>query len=289
MKAFKRNIFYFYLMAVLFSWTLFFITDAWLIPKYAKTNYVMLIALYGHMAAMMGPMIASILMSKYFQKTRLLSLNWSERKFYLYAIYGVLIIWIIPALMFLLFDGGLRLKVSYTNYDITSILSYLLFGWLAGVGEEYGWSGYILTELSEVIGKTKAIVVSGSLRGLWHLPLLIIPVMLKVSTGKQSILELFLLTIVFAFQLIISNIFFSALWGYVWFKTKSIPLLGWMHFMFDLARDFSILFIIGFGESIWFKYGWVIPFLCFAYTAFQKIAKEEGYSSYLSIFRRKSA
>ena len=38
-KIRKWKIFYFYLMAVSFSWTLFFITDAWLIPKYASTNF----------------------------------------------------------------------------------------------------------------------------------------------------------------------------------------------------------------------------------------------------------
>jgi hypothetical protein len=112
--------------------------------------------------------------------------------------------------------------------------------------------------------------------------------MLKVTSGEQSMTGLFLLAVLFVFQLVISNIFMSALWGYVWFKTKSIPLLGWMHFMFDFGRDLSSFVILGFGSSIWFKFGWGIPFLLLAFLAFQSIARSEGYSSYLAIFRRKS-
>ena len=275
-------------MTIIFSWTLFFITDAWLIPKYSNTTFSKLIALYGHMLAMMGPMFASIIMLEYFQKNNLLTINWSNKKYYIYTIYIILIIWVIPGLMLLFFDRDLTAKMIYNNYDIIFIVSYLLFGWFVGVGEEYGWSGYILTELSDKFVKSKAVVISGILRGLWHLPVIIIPLILKVSAGEKSFLELFLLTPVFAIQLIVSNIFFSALFGFVWYKTNSIPLLGWMHFLFDLGRDFTILFVVGFSSSFWFKFGWSVPFIVLAYLAFNKIAKGDGYSNILEIFYRKS-
>ena len=288
MKILKWKIFWFYSMTIIFSWTLFFITDAWLIPKYSNTTFSKLIALYGHMLAMMGPMFASIIMLEYFQKNNLLTINWSNKKYYIYTIYIILIIWVIPGLMLLFFDRDLTAKMIYNNYDIIFIVSYLLFGWFVGVGEEYGWSGYILTELSDKFVKSKAVVISGILRGLWHLPVIIIPLILKVSAGEKSFLELFLLTPVFAIQLIVSNIFFSALFGFVWYKTNSIPLLGWMHFLFDLGRDFTILFVVGFSSSFWFKFGWSVPFIVLAYLAFNKIAKEDGYSNILEIFYRKS-
>jgi len=79
-------------MTIIFSWTLFFLTDAWLIPKYANTNFPKLIALYGHILAMMGPLLAGIIMLKYFQNKDLLTIKWSNKKYYLYAIYGILII-----------------------------------------------------------------------------------------------------------------------------------------------------------------------------------------------------
>ncbi|MBA4321043.1 MAG: hypothetical protein C0412_21850 [Flavobacterium sp.] len=288
MKILKWKIFWFYSMTIIFSWTLFFITDAWLIPKYSNTTFSKLIALYGHMLAMMGPMFASIIMLEYFQKNNLLTINWSNKKYYIYTIYIILIIWVIPGLMLLFFDRDLTAKMIYNNYDIIFIVSYLLFGWFVGVGEEYGWSGYILTELSDKFVKSKAVVISGILRGLWHLPVIIIPLILKVSAGEKSFLELFLLTPVFVIQLIVSNIFFSALFGFIWYKTNSIPLLGWMHFLFDLGRDFTILFVVGFSSSFWFKFGWSVPFIALAYLAFNKIAKEDSYSNILEIFYRKS-
>ena len=283
----SQKIILFYLFTIIFSWTIFLIIDGWLIPKYSNTNIEKLITLYGHLIAMLGPMLASIFMLKYFHKKRLLNWKWNSKKYYLYSFYIVLLIWLIPALVWLVFDETLILKSAFQSYDIIFIISYLSFGWIAGVGEEYGWSSYILTNLSEKIGRSKAIIVSGTLRGLWHLPLFIIPVLLKVISGDKGIMELFLLTIVFAIQLIISNIFFSALFGFVWYKTESIPLLGWMHFLFDVLRDFTIFFIIGFSSSIWFQFGWGIPFYFLAYLAFTRIAKEDGYSNYLEIFYKK--
>lgn len=288
MKDIKLKIFWFYLITIIFSWPLFIITDAWLIPKYSSTNFPKLIALYGHMLAMMGPMFASIIMLKFLQNKNLITLKWGNKNYYYYTFYAILIIWVIPSILFLFFDADLYLKLIYNNYDVVFITSYLLFGWIAGIGEEYGWSGYLLTELTEKNGKSKAVVISGILRGLWHLPVLIIPVILKFNSGDKSFIELVILTLVFGIQLIISNIFFSALFGYVWYKNKSIPLLGWMHFLFDFGRDFAILLIVGFNDSLWIKYGWGIPFFFLAYLAFMKLSKEDGYSNYLEIFYKKS-
>lgn len=288
MKVLNRKILMFYLLAIIISWTLVFITDAWLIPKYGNTGFSKLIALYGHMLAMMGPMVASIITLKYFQKNNLLTFKLGKKRYYLYLICFGVLIWLFPGIIWLAFDKSIIFKLFFNNYDTLFIISYLIFGWIAGIGEEYGWSGYILTELSGEIGKSKAIVVSGILRGLWHLPLLTIPLLLKVTSGDKPFLELLLLTAVFAIQLIISNIFFSALFGFVWYKTESIPLVGWLHFMFDVFRDLTIFFIVGFSSSIWFKFGWGIPFYFLAYLAFTRIVKEEGYSNYLEIFYKKN-
>ncbi len=287
MSMLNRKIFTYYLFAILFSWTLFFITDAWLIPEYGHTGFVKLIALYGHMLAMFGPMLAVFFTLKFFHRRNPLSFKFGDKKYYLYFFIAWMLLWLLPGLMWLAFDKHLMLKVFYNNYDFIFIFSYLIFGWFAGTAEEYGWSAYILTELSGKIGKSKAIVISGILRGLWHLPLFVIPVLLKVFNGEKTFVDLFIFTIIFAIQLIVSNIFFSALFGYVWYKTESIPMLGWMHFVFDAFRDLTIFFIIGFSGSFWFKFGWGIPFYFLAFLAFTKIVREEGYSNYLEIFYKK--
>jgi membrane protease YdiL (CAAX protease family) len=276
-------------MAIIFSWTLFFITDAYVISKYSNTALIGLIGFYGHLIAMMGPMLAAMIMLYFFQKDKLLNINLGNNKYYLYAICVVLIIWIIPLLLFIFFNKGLMVRRIYNNYDFIYIVSYLLLGWFAGMGEEYGWSGYILTQLSGKLTKSKAVVVSGTLRGLWHLPVIIIPFILKVNTGQYSLLNLFVLTIVFAILLSVSNIFFSALFGYAWYKTKSIPLLGWMHILYDWVRDFTLMAVAGFATSSWYKYGWNIPFIFIAAYTIHKIAKEDGYSNFLEIFYKKKA
>lgn len=281
----KIKIAFFYLLTVLFSWSVFIIVDGYLIPHQHDISKIRVIALYGHIIAMMGPLLASIVTLKYIHKKKLLNIKWSEIKYYKYGLYFFFCIWLLPAIVWLLFDKSLHLNFALNNYNVIFIVSYLLFGWIAGVGEEYGWTGYIMTELSEKIGKSKAVVVSGILRGFWHLPLLVIPIALKVFSREKSITELILFTIMFALQLSISNIFFSALFAYIWDKTKSIPLLGWLHFQFDLFRDLAIFFIIGYNGTVWFKFGWAIPFYLTAYVAFTKIAKEEGFSNYLEIFK----
>ncbi len=279
--------FWFYFIAIVFSWTLFVITDFWLIPKYAQTKFVMLIALYGHLLAMIGPMLAGIIIIKLCNKGKLIPIKWNNLHYYIYSVYVMLIIWVIPGFLLLLLFGDYSFNTNFNKFDILFIVSYLLFGWFAGVGEEYGWSGYILGEITEKLNKSKAIIISGTLRGLWHLPLLTIPVIRLVIAGNKSIIGLLLLVPIIALQLIISNIFFGALFGAVWYKTKSIPLLGWMHFLFDLGRDFTLLFIIGYGGNYWFKFGWSMPFTFLAYLAFVKISKEDGYKNTWDVFKRK--
>ena len=289
MSNLKKRILPFYLMTIIFSWILLFVTDAWLIPKYKNTSYYLLIALYGHLAAMMGPILASVISLKYFQKRKLLPMRWKFNKYYLYTIYAIIVIWILPALVYLFIKESFSFKSIFNFYEIVFIISYLLFGWFAGIGEEYGWSGYLLTELSPIVGEGRAVVFSGILRGIWHLPLLVIPVFLGVISGNKTFFELIILTIIYSIQLIISNIFMSTLFGYTWFKTGSIPLVGWMHFLFDFGRDISIFLFIGFADSIWFKFGWGIPFYFLAYLAFMKLSKEEGYSNYLEVFYKKNS
>ena len=274
----------YYLIAILFSWSLFVVTDAWLIPKYAGTGFVKLIALYGHMLAMLGPFAAGIISLKFILKKKTLTFKAGDQKYYSYAIYGAIILWILPAIIWFVFDKGVIFKTGFNYYDKVFIVTYLAFGWVAGMGEEYGWSAYLLSEISETAGRTRAVIISGILRGLWHLPLFIIPVYLKAGAGSRSLIMMLIIAAALSLQLIISNIFFSSLFGYVWYETESIPLLGWMHFLFDIGRDFALLFFIGFNGSLWFKIGWGIPFYLLAYLALYSIYKKEGFSRPAEVF-----
>ena len=86
------------------------------------------------------------------------------------------------------------------------------------------------------------------------------------------------LRLVFAFQLAISNVFFQAVFSWVWFKTESLPLVGWFHQWFDTARDGTQQFVIGFGSSLWVTVLWAFPFYLVGTFALIQIAREEGAS-----------
>ena len=52
-------------------------------------------------------------------------------------------------------------------------ISYSIIVFFPAFGEEWGWRGYLMPKLSEVMGKPAAIVVGGIIWGVWHAPLTI--------------------------------------------------------------------------------------------------------------------
>lgn len=52
-------------------------------------------------------------------------------------------------------------------------ISYSIIVFFPAFGEEWGWRGYLMPKLSEVMGKPAAVVVGGIIWGLWHAPLTI--------------------------------------------------------------------------------------------------------------------
>ncbi len=57
------------------------------------------------------------------------------------------------------------------SYILTISASIIVF--FPSFGEEWGWRGYMMPKLTELMGKPAAIIVGGILWGLWHAPLTI--------------------------------------------------------------------------------------------------------------------
>ncbi len=57
------------------------------------------------------------------------------------------------------------------SYILTISASIIIF--FPAFGEEWGWRGYMMPKLTELMGKPAAIIVGGVLWGLWHAPLTI--------------------------------------------------------------------------------------------------------------------
>ncbi len=281
MKLYKNDYlktsFYFIAIAVLFSWPIFFAVDAWLFPELMKKGesvIALFLILAGHVLGMFGPAFASIIILKFVLKQKLPLWRWSQLKYYLYSFIFMIAVWLIPAIFGFLFSS-FSFQTSLKTFQFVYMFTYIGTVWFASLGEETGWCGFLLTYLSPEIGKTRAVIISGIYRGIWHFPILISPFLYKVIIGELSIFILFLLSIAFIFQLVISNVLFGSFFGYIWFKTNSLPLLGWVHFIFDLARDFSMFFIIGYSESYLGKFGWAILFYGFAYYGLERLMREE--------------
>ncbi|GBD91476.1 CAAX amino terminal protease self- immunity [bacterium BMS3Abin04] len=266
---------YFIFITILLSWPVLFLIDGWVAPNLMDSGSsirALFLILLSHAFAMFCPAISSIILMRKINNRSFLKWKWSKLKYYIIA----LIIWITPALMGFVFYDSLELRSSIKLFQWIYMISYLVIVYFSSIGEELGWRAVLLTLLTEKFGRTKSTILSGIYRGVWHLPILVSPLLYKVILGETTIFILFLMSIVFLIQLVISNILFGSIFAFTWYKTQSLPLTGWIHYIFDLLRDFIVFFIIGYGTNIFFKFGWAIPFYFIAYYFLLKIAKEEN-------------
>ncbi|MEM2910045.1 MAG: type II CAAX endopeptidase family protein [Nitrososphaerota archaeon] len=93
-------------------------------------------------------------------------------------------------------------------------------------GEEYGWRGYLQTELTGMVGKVKAVLLVGLIWGVWHAPV--------VSMGQNypgyPVEGMLLMT---AYTVTLSVIF-----GLAFLKSGSIWLVSYMHGMNNQSASF---------------------------------------------------
>lgn len=62
-------------------------------------------------------------------------------------------------------------KASLNFAATVSQLAYSLVLFFPAFGEEWGWRGYMMPKLTELMGKPAAVIVGGVIWGLWHAPL----------------------------------------------------------------------------------------------------------------------
>jgi hypothetical protein len=113
------------------------------------------------------------------------------------------------------------------------------------------------------------------MRGLWHWPVFLSPSIALVISGDLSFGRFAMRATAIALQLLISNALFGALFGWVWYKTESLPLLGWLHQWYNTARDVTSLLILGYAGSVWSGL-WALPFNLVAVLLLIQVAREEG-------------
>lgn len=65
---------------------------------------------------------------------------------------------------------------------------------LGALGEEVGWRGYLLPQLMS-LGRTRALLLSGFLHGVWHLPVMLLTPFYHSLGNRFIVLALFLMSI----------------------------------------------------------------------------------------------
>jgi membrane protease YdiL (CAAX protease family) len=248
----SRAVVLFVLLSFLYSWTIFFCVDIWLEPMFSEQGNpaaARLTASLGHMLAMLGPALAALFMWRVYHKESPPPWKWSRPKYYLWAALAMLAFWAVPGLIGLFFGDAVVSPIETQMW--VRIAAMVALGWIAGMGEEAGWCAYLLPQLSPRAGKTRALVVSSVIRGLWHWPVLAGPVVAQAIAGERTVAELAGAGVVIAMQLVVSNILFGAVFGWLWYRTESIPLVGWLHYWHDLVRDVMVMLLVGYGTSAW--------------------------------------
>lgn len=82
------------------------------------------------------------------------------------------------------------------NFLLNLVISLIVTALLA-LAEEIGWRGYLLPHLLP-LGRMKALLLSGLLHGLWHLPLILLTPFYHASGNRLIVVTLFLLTLTVA-------------------------------------------------------------------------------------------
>jgi len=274
-----RGVVLFFGLACVLSWPILFVVDAWLTPAYidhGNDSAAATAQVFGHMLGMLGPAAAAIAMWRRNPGLPRPSWRWSRPRFYAIAGFAALALFLAPASMGLMFGDSLSVRTDIDTYRWVVLASGFTLLWIAGMGEEVGWTAYLLPRLAPRLGRSGALLLTGAIRGIWHWPVLIGPVIYDVMSGESSVLRLRLLSVGFAFQLAVSNaVMFGGVFGRIWFKTESMPLLGWTHQWFDQTRAIMLIMIIGFGDSVWATFATFL-LVPAGYVALVSVAREEG-------------
>lgn len=184
-----KRIVLFTALTVMIAWAVFLLVPA-LGLAYGSGMSVVIV-----MAAMFVPALSSILTrlitKEGFRKMYLRPNFKGHGKAYLVLFFGpTLLIFLGMAVYFLIFPGTFDpelttiQKMSQAAADLTpttlllvSLAQVVVIGPVINIiptlGEELGWRGYLLPKLREIFPDRKALVITGVIWGLWHLPVIV--------------------------------------------------------------------------------------------------------------------
>ena len=89
-----RNVGIFTTISFLYSWPLFFLVDAWLVPLFLRQENLAtarLVLVFGHLLGMLGPALAALFMWRVWHKESLPPWQWGHAKYYGWTVLATLL------------------------------------------------------------------------------------------------------------------------------------------------------------------------------------------------------
>ena len=184
-------------------------------------------------------MIAISTMDKDLKKK--LSLDNPNKKMTLLMCLIFILIYFLKLFFGCILEGETREIVEVFNlHSLKVFISIIIFSFLnimPFIGEEYGWRAYLAPRLKEIYGVKNAILLTGFIWGIWHLPLNLF----YYSDGLlTSQIYSILVQLVFC-------IFLGIFLSYAYNRTKSIWAPVMIHY---LNNNLALLFVTDFSKDI---------------------------------------
>ena len=187
----KRRILYFTILAIVIGWLIALSIPALGLYYGDKTSAIILAIM------MFSPMISSVLtrvITKEGFKKMYLKPNFKGNiKNYIIVFFGISILLLLSGILyFIIFPNILDTNLTQINlmlkmsgiegltakkYIVISVLQIIFIGPIVNIvptlGEEIGWRGYLLPKLREIYSDRIALVITGIIWGMWHLPVIV--------------------------------------------------------------------------------------------------------------------
>ena len=158
-------------IAVFLALTLVFSSVFWILI--INSGFQSKNAMFYVFGLMWSPGVAAILTCLIFQKSlRPIGWRWGKTRYQLlsfflpivYAAAAYSIVWLV---------GWGRIRKEFSIDTVEFLTIGILFSLLFALGEEIGWRGYLVPQLSKVMGFTSVCLISGVIWAVWHYPLII--------------------------------------------------------------------------------------------------------------------
>ena len=164
---------------------------------------------------------------------------------------------LIPLIMgLLMFGAGWFIGFASFNaakagavFSFSYISLELAIGILGAFGEELGWRGFLVPELSKSMTFSKLTIISGFIWGVWHIPLIIF-------LGYRGSYSLIISILMFLIMIIFLNV------SITWLRLKSDSL--WPAVLFHTFWNFSIQAFYPYlttqtptGDKLLGEFGWL--------------------------------